>query len=245
MGFSLAVPASFQATAALTIGIDQGRVEILDEDVTRQILLRVQDLLLSDIVLAGAIEKLPPNLPAISDIADPADYRQRLRLTRIEARWNLAVADPAPVQAAALANAWAESGLETLEESQAHAWKVAELQAVFFEVSCQPIESGLWECDERGNNASALGLGQELLQEIRATYGIAPVVSFALLERATPPDQPQRLARAAMAASGTFLGLLVGFGLAVRASSQSQSGVDVTELDPEHSTPSARTSEGH
>lgn len=244
IAFSLGVPATFQAVAELSIGIDHGRVEFLDEDAERQILLRVQDLLLSDAVMAGAIEKLPPILAGMSEIADPADYRQRLRLTRIEARWQLAATDPVPEQAAALANSWADSALETLEEAQTHAWKVAELQAVFFEVACRPMESGLWACDKGGINASGRGLDQELLQEIRASYGIAPVVSFALLERAAVPDRPQSSARAAIAAAGTLLGMLVGFGLAVRRSSRGSSRVDVSDLGPEESTRSARGSEG-
>lgn len=233
IAFSVVMPAKYQAVAELSIGIDHSRVELLDEEAERLILLRVQDFLLSDAVLAGAIEKLPPALVLESEIADPAAIRERVKLTRIEALWNLAVTDPVPEQAAALANAWAESALEMLEETQAHAWKVAELQAVFFEVSCRPIESGLWACDRRGDDALDLDLEQDLLQEIRDSYGIAPVVSFALLQRAAGPERPQSTVRAALAAAGTFLGMLVGFGLAVRTSSQGSSEVDKGDLGPD------------
>lgn len=245
IAFSLVVPATFQAVAELSVGIDHGRVELLDENAERHILLRVQDLLLSDAVLARAIEKLAPQLAEKSEIANSTDFRQRLRLTRINAMWNLAVTDPVPEKASALANAWAESALEMLEETQAHAWKAAELQAVFFEVSCRPIESGLWACDEGGEDPTVLDLKQELLQEIRASYGIAPVVSFALLQSATAPDRPQSTVRAALAAAGTFLGMLAGFGLAVRTTPQGSPGGDVSDHGAEQTIISEGISEGH
>ena len=245
IAFSAVMPAKYQAVAELSIGIDHSRVELLDEETERQILLRVQDFLLSDAVLAGAIEKLPPALALESGIADPAAIRERAKLTRIDAMWNLMVTDPVPEQAAALANAWAESSLELLTETQAHAWKVAELQAVFFEVSCRPIESGLWACVEGGEDPTVLDLKQELLEEIRASYGIAPAVSFAPLQRATAPDRPQSTVRAALAAAGTFLGMLAGFGLAVRTTSQGSPGADVSDHGAEQTIISEGISEGH
>lgn len=235
VGFSLITPPTFQAAAELSIGIDHDRVELLDEQAERRILLRVQDFLLSDVVLASAIDRLPPALGSQGNSADSASMREGVKLTRIDAKWTLAVTDPVPEQAAALANAWAESSIEMLSEAQVHAWRAAELQTLFFQVSCRPDDdSGLWICDMRGEEAPSLDLEQDLLQEVQASYGISPALSFALLERATEPDRSETTRRGILAVAGSILGLLVGFGLAVQTSNRNFPELNEGELGTEH-----------
>lgn len=218
IAFSLVVPAQYQATAELSIGIDYSRIELLDEDAERYLLLRVQDLLLSDQVLQGAIERLPVNSIVATSLSEPSTLRERIRLTHIEARWMLSVTHSDSALAAAMSNAWAQSALMTLEDSQAHAWRAAELQVEFFEIACRPGDGGLWVCDEFDPESSSTSLPDEVLEEVRASRGISPAISYSLLREAVTSDQPVTSARAAMAIASALLGLLLGFGLVIARS---------------------------
>ncbi len=221
LGASWVSPARYLATAAISVGIDYTRAQFEDEDAERQILGRVQDLLLSDEVLGRAVYALDPAGEAAPSLAG---FREQIRLTRIEAEWTLAVTDPSPGRAAELANAWAEASLGLLEEAQREAWRLAELQALFFQFACKPQAAGeagdplVWVCDELQGEPPEPALEAEILQRMAATYGIPPVISFNLLESASVPAEPATTPRAVLALAGTILGLIPGAAWALRRS---------------------------
>jgi len=203
-------PARYLATARISVGIDDSRARLQDEDAERHTLARVQDLLLSDEALERAMDRAREAAPSL------AGFREQIRLTRIESEWSLAVTDPTPGRAAQLANAWAAASLGLLEESQREAWKLAELQALFFQFACRPQapgESGeppVWVCDEIQGEPSEPALEAEILRRVAATYGVPPVISYTLLEQATAPERPITTPRAVLALTGTLLGLIPG-----------------------------------
>ena len=211
-------PARYLATARISVGIDDSRARFQDEDVERHILARVQDLLRSDETLERALDS-----SVLAGEAAPslAGFREQIRLTRIEAEWSLAVTDPSPDRAAELANAWAAASLGLLEESQRQAWKLAELQALFFQFACRPQSPGesgappVWVCDEIQGEPPEPALEAEILRRVAATYGIPPVISYTPLEQASVPDRPITTPRAVLALAGTILGLIPGMAWAV------------------------------
>jgi len=213
LGASWVSPARYLATARISVGIDYGRAQFADEDAERHILARVQDLLLSDEALERALDSF---VVAGEAAPSPGGFREQIRLTRIEAEWSLGVTDPSPGRAAGLASAWAAASLGLLEESQQEAWKLAELQALFFQFACRPPapgESGdppVWLCDELQGDLPEPALEAEILRRVAATYGIPPVISYALLEQATAPQRPVTTPRAVLALAGTILGLIPG-----------------------------------
>jgi uncharacterized protein involved in exopolysaccharide biosynthesis len=213
LGASWVSPGRYLATARISVGIDYGRAQFQDEDAERHILARVQDLLLSDEALERAFES---SVLAGEAALSLTGFREQIRLTRIEAEWSLAVTDPSPGRAAELANSWAAASLDLLEESQREAWRLAELQGLFFQFACRPQapgESGdppVWVCDELQGDPPEPALEAEILRRVAATYGIPPVISFTLLERAGAPERPVTTPRAVLALAGTILGLIPG-----------------------------------
>jgi uncharacterized protein involved in exopolysaccharide biosynthesis len=223
LGASWVSPARYLATARISVGIDYSRAQFQDEDAQRHILGRVQDLLLSDEALGRALDETDQagaTAPSLNR------FREKIRLTRIEAEWSLAVTDPNPGRAAELASAWAAASLGLLEESQQEAWKLAELQALFFQFACRPQapdESGdppVWVCDELQGDPPEPALEDEILQRMAASYGIPPVISFTSLESASVPEDPVTAPRAVLVLAGTILGLIPGSGWALRRSSK-------------------------
>ncbi|MGH2619471.1 MAG: hypothetical protein ACRDHG_02720 [Anaerolineales bacterium] len=221
LGVGSVSPPLFLATAKISAGIDYSRAQFQDEDAERHILARVQDLLLADVTLEQALNAADQGSAAAPSIDE---FRANIRLTRIEAEWSLAVTDPSPGRAAELANAWSEASLSMLEEAQREAWRLAELQALFFQFACRPPASGeggdppVWVCDELQGEPPQPDLEAEILQRIAATYGIPPVISFNLLERASVPQDPATTPRAVLGLAGTILGLIPGVGWAIRRS---------------------------
>lgn len=240
------LPARYQAASELFIGIDYSRVELLDEDIEWYLLRRAQDLLLSDHVLQGAVDSLSREADTQLASRTLDEFRENVRLTRIEARWILMVSDSDPSAASAFANAWATSALAAIEDSQQHAWRVAELQGTFFEIACRPDQHGLWICDEAAPESAGNDLSGDLLREIQATNGIAPIISYGLLSKATAPEKPASSSRALLTGSGAALGLIVGLGFVLRATTPYARGrVEAPAIWPERSKSHPPESEQH
>jgi len=216
LGASWVSPARYLATAKISVGIDYSRTQFQDEDAERHILARVQDLLLSDEVLERAMDRAGEAAPSLGG------FREQIRLTRIESEWSLAVTDPSPGRAAGLANAWAAASLGVLENAQREAWRLAELQALFFQFACRPQAPGeagepaVWVCDELEGEPPRPDLEAEILQRMAASYGIPPVISFALLESASEPEHAVTTPRAVLGLTGMILGLIPGAVWALR-----------------------------
>jgi uncharacterized protein involved in exopolysaccharide biosynthesis len=211
------VPPTYRSTALLSIGVDYSRSRWLDEDADRMALSRVQDLLLSDETLAGAVNRfLAAELDPPIAVTGVAELRGRLGLIWVDSHWQLSARSDDPQEAATLANAWAESGLEQLAQAAGHASRVAQLQGQFFRVYCRPDvgmgEAGqpVWVCDEGEPAADAVGLPEALITEIQASRGIIPTLTATLAQAATPPAEPEYGGRALRLLGGTLTGLLVG-----------------------------------
>jgi len=207
----------FSATAVLNIGVDYSRSQWLDEDADRLAMRSVQGLILSDDVLTGTLERLP----AVSGgtqarVESVSSLRDRLRLERSDNRWELSAASGDPEQAAWIANAWAEVALEQFASAALHAWRVAEMQSLFFRVFCRPeafsggTEESLWVCDEGIPGSETAGIPADLITEIEQSRGIIPALSFGWEAKATPSTEPENGNRAVMILGGMLVGLLVG-----------------------------------
>ncbi|HLC01912.1 MAG TPA: hypothetical protein VJK02_02645 [Anaerolineales bacterium] len=207
----------FSATAVLNIGVDYSRSEWLDEDADRLALRSVQGLMLSDDALTGTLGRLP----AVSDgaparVESVSSLRGRLRVVRSDNRWELSATSGDPEQAARTANAWAEVVLEQLASASLHAWRVAQMQSLFFRVFCRPeafsgaIEGSLWVCDEGVPSSEPAGIPSELIAEIEQSRGIIPALSFGWESAAAPPTESENGNRALMILGGMLVGLLVG-----------------------------------
>jgi uncharacterized protein involved in exopolysaccharide biosynthesis len=214
---SQVTPPEYLATAVLTIGVDYARSQWLDEDADRLVMGRVQDLILSDDVLARALERAAAGSGAgPSPISTISELRDSLRLEWADTRWELSFSSSHPEQAAGLANAWGEAALERLQAASAHAWRVAELQALYFRVFCKPEDpaegatQAFWVCDEGDPASQTSGLPGELQAEIEASHGIIPALSFSWATRAVSPSEPQHSGRPLMILSGLVIGLLAG-----------------------------------
>jgi len=207
----------YSATAVLNLGVDYSRSEWLDEDADRLAMRSVQGLILSDQVLATALERMPAaSGDAQSSDVTVAALRDRLRLVWVDTRWELSYTGHDPGQAAVVANAWAEAALEHLRSASDHAWRVAELQSLFFRVFCRPeafsggTGESLWVCDEGIPSSETAGIPTELITEIEQSRGIIPALSFGWEAKATPSTEPENGNRALMILGGMLVGLLVG-----------------------------------
>ena len=217
VGLGLITPPSYRAAAVLTIGVDYSRSQWLDEDADRLVLGRVQELVLSDDVLEAVLERSG----ADSGVGQPPagsilELRDRIRLLWVDNRWELSYRSSDPVQAAATANSWAEVALEQLRTASAHALRAAELQSLFFRVSCRPqslagdLDNPLWVCDEGEPNPELSGLPSNLIAEVELSRGIVPAISFASEAKASPPSEAEGGGRALMVLGGMLAGLLIG-----------------------------------
>jgi hypothetical protein len=216
-GVSSVRPPVYRATAILAIGIDYARSQWLDEDADRLVMGRVQDVILSDEVLADGLQRAQADAQlGPSAIQTISELREGLRMVWVDTRWELSYAGPDPGQAATMANAWAEAALEQLQAASDHAWRVAELQSLFFRVYCRPqaVSDGsppmLWTCDEGDPSQSSSAISQELRTEIQASRGIIPALSFDWERRATPPVESEHTGRPLMMLGGLLAGLMMG-----------------------------------
>ncbi len=244
IGMGWLLPPRYRAAAVLAIGVDYSRSIWLDEDADMLAMRSVQELILSDDVLGGALELMPPSPAGAQPELDalPA-LRSRLRLVWVDNRWELSASSTDPAQAASTANAWAEAALEQLAEATQHALRAAELQSLFFRVYCAPRPDGedpvnaLWVCDEGIPSFATMDLGAVLIDEVKASRGIIPALTFAWGQRASPPAQPLTGPRAVAALGGMLAGLIVGaiLALAIRPAQVRSAGqaIGSTEDGPQ------------
>lgn len=208
-------PPEYEAVASLDIGIDYGRSQPLSDEATREAFLRVQDLLLADDTLRAAAASLPPDM---TGTVTPDNLRSDIRLERFDPKWDMQAFSTSPDQAAAIANAWAESALSALQVAQTHAWRAADLQGKLYRASCTlEAEVGAaepkWVCHSGEPDFSPDQAVGQLMHEAELSQGILPNLSFSLQHRAKPPQQVAVYGRGTVVLAGFFLGWLVGIGL--------------------------------
>jgi uncharacterized protein involved in exopolysaccharide biosynthesis len=220
-GVSLVRAPAYMAEANLLIGVDYARTQPLSEDAAREAFLEVQNLLLSDETLQGAIDLLPPGTTSPNSIAA---FRRTIRLERFDPKWDLQVLSTDSQQAAQWANAWARSALASLAEAQRHAWRAADIQAAMYQAGCTwapgepPDHQPRWHCESQNPAFSPEEAVTGVMAESARSHGILPALTFSLQNEATPPDQPIIYGRGGVILAGVFLGWILGIGLAVGAS---------------------------
>lgn len=214
-GVALLREPAYLATAEIRVDIDFARAVFLDEDAERHVFAHIQDLILSDTTLTGAISLVQP-IHDLHRIHTPADLRERVRLTQVEGRWNLSVSYNDPALAAELANAWAISALAEIEDATGAAERAAELQRLFFRTACYPgLESELgaesyWVCDEYEPPEQAPDLEADLHQAIETSRGLIPPMTYGWIGRAEAPDHPISTRRSVLVFAGGIVGLIFG-----------------------------------
>jgi hypothetical protein len=135
---------------------------------------------------------------------------------RLEARlsdWHFIAQNEDPATAAMIANAWAQAAIEGLDDAYAHAWAALSLQNGELDVTCfqqiQPMTSdSVSNCLSSGPNIESESLAR-LIEEIEASHGILPALSFEFVRSASPPDSPVVWTRGALVISGAVIGLLL------------------------------------
>ena len=127
--------------------------------------------------------------------------------------------------------------IQRLEDAIDHAWKAVELQGTAFRVGCffqvgdQPVEV-FWQCFSGGPGLTAQRT-EEVRQEIAASHGILPIVSFELIEEATRPQKAVLYARGLVTLSGALIGMILGGTIiALRGSEASGKGGLEAEESP-------------
>ena len=209
---SLAMPARYVATAVLGIGQDPTLAQPLARNVQTLANYHIQDLVLSDATLQAARRQLGPTLAQKSLQA----FRSHLRLDIVDTRWQFKVVDASPVDAATMANAWADAAQVQFDAAQSHALKAGELQALLFDVACQPEKvsqqhlTSVWVCGSIEPGVSVDQVAPNLLDEARLSQGILPSLILTRISKADPPQAPQVQARALLALAGTLVGILTG-----------------------------------
>jgi uncharacterized protein involved in exopolysaccharide biosynthesis len=211
------IPAQYRSTASLGIGIDYARTLPLNDRAERESWLRVQELLLSDDVLSDAAAELPSEGPTASTPPTPDRLRRSIRLDRFEGRWDLTVQSVSPDASARAANAWASAAVRELGTAVEHAMRAAELQSALYEAGCQltylqDLGRAAWSCETVSEDGAA-ELQGALLDEVQASKGILPALTFTVLRRAEPEPQPVRAGRIWLMVGGLLMGLAIGTGV--------------------------------
>ena len=213
LAFSAVRVPVYQATAAIAFNIDYGSTARLPLIVEDRVLDRVWQLLVADATIAAVASGLQADgweEPALTDVAA---LRRQMRVDQRLARWELNTFDEDPGFAAAVSNAWGSVAIERLAEAQDHAWRALELQASPFVVQCfseapeGSLEEAFWACLTAAPGLDPSIVGQ-LREEMSASRGILPNLSYELVQSATPPVAPVLWDRGVLILSGSLAALV-------------------------------------
>jgi hypothetical protein len=218
---SLGFAPVYQAEAVISIGIDYGASEPLELVVEDRVLDRVAANLTSDEMMGMVLDQLPADLKQSNDLQAPTDLHPGVKLDRRLSQWHLIARHADPMTARAIANAWAHASLKILEDTSAHAWRVAGLvNATPYAVDCVLGESviatpgpALWDCSVTDADFPPEALEGELQNAVRLSRGMLPVVTYELAREADTPGAPVLWARGVLIFVGMMIGLLFGGGL--------------------------------
>lgn len=211
-GLSFGRAPVYEASAGLSVGFDYARVNEMDDPVTSYVTLRVRDLLLSDETAQSTLDAL--NTPgSLTDIPDSLlDLRDRIRIVEDGSRWEIVARARTPETAAAIANAWADSALQGLEQAMLHAIRAAEVETAIYRAGCKLIEDPaspdtvIWHCEVPDDAQRPTDVPEVLLNEARLSKGLLPAMSFSLLNRAEPPERPVLWGRGWLILAGILFG---------------------------------------
>lgn len=205
----------FESSAVISIGFDYARVNEMDDTVTNYVALRVRDLLLSDETALGALQLLGNARTPLEAFPDTESLRSRIEVAQDASSWVIVARAKTSDEAAAIANAWADSSLQALKQAMLHAIRASELQTAIFRAGCQlkvdPSSQGqaIWDCKPPGDTAGVAALPEALLREVSLSRGLLPAMSFSLLQHAQPPSAPVIWGRGGLILAGVLLGVWV------------------------------------
>jgi uncharacterized protein involved in exopolysaccharide biosynthesis len=217
----------YESSAELSIGFDYARVNAMDDTVTNYIALRVRDLLLSDETGEGALKILNGSTTASDLPVTLEDLRGRIQLAQDSSRWVIVGRARTPEDAAAIANAWADSSLQALGQAMQHAIRAADLQTAIYRAGCKLVEDpaspgqAIYSCETPGESVSDGGLPAALITEAGLSRGLLPAMSFSLLRRAEAPTAPVLWGRGGLIVAGVLLGMWLAVLIVLVRSGQS------------------------
>jgi len=211
---SWVIPPVYEAVAVVGVGVDPGRALPMDDATRRLALDRVREVFLADTTLEAV--RLGAGQDAAADFSTVNQLRDTLRLSEIDAGWELGVRSRLPERAAALANLWSEISVRALQEAGRHAWAAADLQAKWYIVGCRLVPAAdqamtaQWECKDRPEDYDPEQALSEIQTEAVLSRGVLPSMSFAALQQAEPPASPLTTPRALLGLAGCLAGVLGG-----------------------------------
>jgi uncharacterized protein involved in exopolysaccharide biosynthesis len=214
LGVSGLMPPVYEAVAVVGVGVDPGRALPIDDETRRLALERVREVFLADTTLE--VVRLGAGEDVAAEFATVNRLRDTLRLSEVNAGWELGVRSRLPERAAALANLWSVVSIRALQEAERHAWAAADLQAKWYIVGCSLVPApdqpaaALWQCKERPEEYDPEQALSEIQTEAVLSRGVLPSMSFAALQQAEPPPSPLTTSRALLGLAGCLAGVLGG-----------------------------------
>ena len=217
LGFSLLIPARYEAASTFSVSVIYGVTEKLELVVEDRVLDRVWQLAISDETMRQTKELLEANSGAKQAWGTIDSLRQHTRLDARLSRWELIGIHPDPSIAVEIANAWRSVTLDRLDAAYEHAWNAYSIQGVAFDVECVKLlteesSHNLWTCVNSGPGVTKED-EESFRSEIEASLGILPIIEYEPVQLATPPDSPVLWPRGLMTFFGGTLGFVIGISL--------------------------------
>lgn len=214
LALSLMLRPVYEASASIGVSIDYGRIPPLALVVEDRVLRRAADLLTSTSTVERVRRTLVERFGEDPAWASSAELRRQMRVDAMLSEWKLVATGTDPELAAAIANAWAEVGLDELESASGHAWEAMRIQSAPIVVACAELVVGapletLWECLGAGPPLTPDAVSR-LREEVRLSHGVLPILSFELAGWASQPTSPVVWNRTQLVVTGMVVGLMAG-----------------------------------
>ncbi|HEY5158404.1 MAG TPA: Wzz/FepE/Etk N-terminal domain-containing protein [Anaerolineales bacterium] len=160
---------------------------------------------------------------------DPTRLAQQMFAERRQSVWELHIRDRDPQIAAELANIWAQMAKDALNAALEHALGAEQFQnQVDLLEACQPVAPGTTEStplpspipQDCGRYSLAdiqteiQSWANALVQEKNLSFGILPVMEFALTGEASIPEKPVLYNRASLTLAGALIGFVISLWVA-------------------------------
>ena len=222
---SIMLPAKYEATASILMNFDYSRVVEQELVVEDRVLDRAWHLLISDETFQRVLERLVESQGEYQAWESMETLGKNTRFDARLSRWEFIGIHTDPEIAVVIANAWQEVGLERLDEAMEHAWEVQALQGFTFDVACvDMVIVEEWDdvltCVTIGEGISP-DIIEELREEILASHGLLPVLTYEPFQNASVPANPVLWPRGLLVLSGGMIGFILGFVILI-VSSQNQ-----------------------
>jgi uncharacterized protein involved in exopolysaccharide biosynthesis len=206
LGVSAVLPPQYEARATLQVALFLPEGQFYTDAQTDYQLNSAIEVVYS----AAMLQQLVSSFQSEGKDVETSD----LTLERRESTWDLVVRNRDPQLAAEATNAWLDETLARLEEAGAHSLQASELASQIAVLNGCAISQTLPLCasfknmEELGNAAAALW--QQYQQEVAASGGLNPSLTWLVENRASIPTKPVIRQRSTLVLAGMGLGLLLG-----------------------------------